>query len=264
MTIKVNKAVAKAMTRRYLATPSLSVAALCREFGYTRTVTIRVLEAHGVQIRKHTELKKPLVPQALKLAKAGWTDDEIASQLGVCRATVSNWKRAAGVSGKIGRRGCPEEIRERAIRLVIEQGWSASRAAKEVGYSEISVRRWIRSAGLGTGKPGPKRSTVLFQKAIDLATSTNWPPRKIAEHIGATEPTIRRWLREAGVELSATHPKARAPDKVVARAVELYDKHGLSVREVAVRIGRPSSTVWTWINAAGVIRQPVSKRQHSQ
>ncbi|MEU6959385.1 helix-turn-helix domain-containing protein [Streptomyces chrestomyceticus] len=260
MTIQVSDKVAKAMKRRYQASPTLPIAALCREFGYTRRVVVRTLEAQGVQIRKHTELKKPLAPQALKLAKAGWTDNEIASQLGVCRATVCNWRRAAGVPGKRGPRGCPKKTRERAIHLVIEQGWSTSRAAKEVGYSEISVKRWIRSSGLGTSKPGPKRSAVQFQKTIDLATSTNWPPSKIAEHIGVTDRTIRRWLAEAGVELSSPH----ASDKVVERAVELYDKHGLSVRKVAARIGRPNSTVWTWLNAAGVIRQHDSKRQHSR
>ncbi|MEU7148515.1 helix-turn-helix domain-containing protein [Streptomyces sp. NPDC045456] len=264
MKIEVNDAVALAMKRRYQGTPTLPIAALCREFGYSRKVVVRVLKAHGVKIRKHTELKKPLVPQALNLAKAGWTSDEIARHLGVSRATVSIWRRTAGVSGQSGRRGCPKEIRQQAIHLVVEQGRSTSEVAKKIGYSEVSVRRWIRSSGLGDNKPGPKRSPALIKEAIDLSTRTNWPPSKIAKNIGVSEQTIRKWLREAGIKLTPTHPNSRAPDKIIQRAVELYDKQGLSVREAAARIGRPRSTVWTWISDAGVIRQRVPNRQKSQ
>ncbi|MFI9228950.1 helix-turn-helix domain-containing protein [Streptomyces rimosus] len=262
MTIEVDAVVAKAMKRRYQATPTLPVAALCREFGYKQRVVVRVLKAQGVQIRKRADLNKPLAQQALKLVKEGRTSGEIASQLGVSRATVSRWRKEAGVSGNAGRRGCPKEIRQRAIYLAVEKGWPTSRVAKEVGYSEVSVRRWVRKSGPGSSKPGPKRSPALFQKAIDLAANNTWPTSKIAENVGVSSATIRRWLREAGVALPQTLPKSRTPRELVQQAIELYDKHKLPLEEVATKIGRPKSTVWTWISAAGVARQRVPKSRH--
>ncbi|MEU7149757.1 helix-turn-helix domain-containing protein [Streptomyces sp. NPDC045456] len=248
------------MKRRYQGTPTLSVAALCREFGYSRKVVVRVLKEQGVRIREHTERNKLLVQQALTLTAAGWSCEKIARHLGVSAGTVSYWRRAAGISVGTGPGGCPQEVKQRVIRLAVDRGWSTSKIAAEVGCSETSVRRWVRNSGKEkqTPKPGPKRSDLLFQKVIDLSASAS--VREIVREVGLSEQTVRRWLREAGLTASPAPPGSRQPDDLASLAVELY-KDGLSTRKVAEKIGQPHSNVRYWISNAGVMRQRAASRR---
>ena len=75
------------------------------------------------------------------------------------------------------RREFSVEYKKEIIKLVTEQGRKATHVAKEIGVSEVSVRRWVKEYGAhgdnafpGKGKlrPDDEELRLLKKKMADL------------------------------------------------------------------------------------------------
>ena len=83
---------------------------------------------------------------AAKLIESGMTYAEVAGRFGVSGQTVRRWAQAAGVrSMATGGRSWPEATRAAAVKMVAD-GMSCREAAKRVGVSKDTVRRWAKAA----------------------------------------------------------------------------------------------------------------------
>ncbi len=49
------------------------------------------------------------------------------------------------------RKRCPEELRERSVRLVFESGRPIAQVAKDLGVGPQSLRTWVRQAEADAG-----------------------------------------------------------------------------------------------------------------
>lgn len=119
--------------------------------------------------------------QRLDLYHRGLNDGQIAAQVGVSRATISNWRKSRGLSANI-ERAKPGEDRSPLRRLLHELGWGAKSIAREEGVHLQTVREWrkrhaIEPSGIGkrTTRRGRARQLRNLQRRVISAVGTRLP-----------------------------------------------------------------------------------------
>ena len=90
---------------------------------------------------------------------------------------------------------------------------SAERVAEEFGVSPTTAKKWLAIQGLGEkridGKAGSAQSLALF--------NDGWSVPRIAKELGATQDSIRNWLRAAGCDLSDHFSRMSHQEKIAWR-----------------------------------------------
>ncbi len=140
--------------------------------------------------------------------------------------------------------------RERIVRVILAQQLSVQTAARQVGLSERSVRKWLarfRSegvAGLADRSSRPQRSpraTPAAQVAVVLALRRlRLPGFQIARQSGLSRATVSRLLRRHGLaRLSALEP---APAVVRSQRQHPGELLHFDIKKLG-RIVRPSHRV---------------------
>ena len=141
--------------------------------------------------------------RALELSQQGWKQKDIAAALGVQPSAVSQWLKAARMSGAgkeaLRRRkasGAPRRLSQEQTEQVpalLEQGaeafgfrgdlWTASRVAQVirrtfgVSYSERHTRRLLHEIGWSVQKP-EKKAVQRDEAAIQTWRNERWPALK--------------------------------------------------------------------------------------
>jgi transposase len=90
---------------------------------------------------------------------------------------------------------------------------SAQRVAQEFGVSTSTAAKWLAEQGLVEkridGKAGSKQAVALFGKGSSVP--------KIAEALGATQDSVRNWLKAAGCDLSDYFARMSHEEKIAWR-----------------------------------------------
>jgi len=145
---------------------------------------------------KATILNYARLPQALRLAaskdavarvRAGENATTVAKAFGTTLALVNSWvkrdtegtlgKRLHDdkVTGRVDHRNLPNAVREAGRKLALEKiknGNTITKTARELGTSQLSVRRWMESDELGfTGYAKRGRKAHSTEVATDVATT---------------------------------------------------------------------------------------------
>jgi transposase len=87
---------------------------------------------------------------------------------------------------------------------VIMQG-SAQRVAEHFGWSPSKANKFLKRAGLMQDRPSSKKQG---EEAMRLFKS-GWSVPRITEHLEVNQDSVRNWLKERGVELSAVSHTTR-------------------------------------------------------
>jgi transposase-like protein len=75
------------------------------------------------------------------------------------------------VSKKYGTKGYPAELREKAVNLVTERGYTIQQVAEQLGCSQESVRRW-KEAKMQKSDPEPAPSTFFPYRLVGVSSMT--------------------------------------------------------------------------------------------
>ena len=144
-----------------------------------------------------TILNYATLPQALRLAasadavarvKAGESANEVAKAFGTTLALVNSWVKrdAEGTLGKrlhddkvtdrIDHRNLPDAVREAGRKMAlkkVKEGNGIAKTARELGTSQLSVRRWMESEEQGFNgyaKRGRKARVIEAETSIEVTS----------------------------------------------------------------------------------------------
>jgi transposase len=97
------------------------------------------------------------------------------------------------------RKKYPDELRERATRLVMESGRPIAHVAQDLGVHKEALRTWVRQAEADTGKRRD-RLTMVEREEIRALRKENTELRRANEILKAASAYFAR-------ELDPTRPK---------------------------------------------------------
>ncbi len=155
------------------------------------------------------------------------TDDGPSARLSCAPADLARlqqWVRAATAPRRL-------ILRSRIVLLLLD-GRSQMRAARELGVSRETVGRWERRFAIGGAdaltrdRPGrgrrPGRNAAHVARVLDAlgrAPVGTWTTRGLAEHLGISAATVQRiWSEHAGAgarRVTAGHVLDRRGDPIV-------------------------------------------------
>ena len=120
----------------------------------------------GLVPRRRSRTARPLKPAQVEALIAGYragrSMQELASEFGIDRRTVSTYLRRAGV---VVRRGDLDHEQSVEAARLYEAGWSSEQLAERFGVSADNVLKVLRCAGVvirpRRGGPSPKRAVRI-------------------------------------------------------------------------------------------------------
>ncbi len=146
--------------------------------------------------------------RAAELLRSGWTQAEVARELGVHRQSVSRWQLALAESGRKG------------LKKAGRAGRKPKLSAEDLQRIERELKRGPERLGYDTGLWTIPRVADLIERHCGVAYSSSqvwrilrrlgWTPqRPTGRALERDEAAIRRWKRERWPQLKKT-PRADA------------------------------------------------------
>lgn len=102
-----------------------------------------------------------------------------------------------------------DRAREIAVRLY-QGGASINMAAKAVGVTGPTVRRWLDAAGVPVRYSRPTYPAAMRDEAVQLYLSREMSAKGVAQEMGLRAFTVKQWLTDAGVIRSQSEAAALA------------------------------------------------------
>lgn len=122
------------------------------------------------------------------LAREGWTDAEIAAELGMSARTVADWRKRSGIAP--GRFRRMEMIRDR-IADMRARGMTNGQIAEEMGVSKAAISSRVYKHGLAQPRASQERERIIAMHAEGASQ------RAIARALRCARGTILRVIEEA-------------------------------------------------------------------
>lgn len=210
---------------------------------------------HGVSRREATALARRY--------RAGESIVALAASTGIGAKRVSAALRSVGVVPTIGRMTLlPRRV---LVDGYLRRGQSADALAAELGCSSQKVRDDLRRHGLTLR---PQRQTAAGLDALGddglrrLYVEERLSLAEIAERAGCSRAAVGKRLRQAGITARPRGGRARPLDEsdVADRIRDLYVEQGLSVVEIARRLGRSRDWVVARLDRYGMARPGWQKK----
>jgi transposase-like protein len=215
------------MVRLYQA--GATVSEIARELGYATSTVDRHLSGAGIKWRPRSPVTGEQLGEMVRLYQSGANGPEIAREFGYATATVRKHLRAAGV--QLRPRGSPKGTRqltpearaalaalhrrryddeperygaptaEERSRMVgkYAEGATMRKIAREFGYAEDTVSKYLRAAGVNMrvrGVSPEERSTMvrLYQSGASttkIAAATGYSHTTVINHLHAARVKMR-------------------------------------------------------------------------
>jgi transposase len=187
---------------------------------------------------------------------------ETARLFNVTLSTVYGWAKQLGIPprgryvphSKRGPHTRTAKLRKKAIPLLKDPAWTNQQIAQKLGISEGTVSKMRKELGI----PLPR----IPQKWLDRRPQLEDKSITIAKRLGEKRPTVVRWMKYMGMDISQ-YP--REPyrngcdiDRAQARRTAvrlLIEAHELSYGEIAQRFGVSIAMVEKWARIMGVSRK---------
>ncbi|MEW6477431.1 MAG: hypothetical protein AB1679_34700 [Actinomycetota bacterium] len=210
---------------------------------------------HGVSRREATALARRY--------RAGESIVALAASTGIGAKRVSAALRSVGVVPTVGRMTLlPRRV---LVDGYLRRGQSADALAAELGCSSQKVRDDLRRHGL-TLRPQAQTAPGLDALGDDglrrLYVEERLSLAEIGERAGCSRAAVGKRLRQAGITARPRGGRARPLDEsdVADRLRDLYVERGLSVLEVARRLGRSRDWVIARLDRYGLPRRGWQKK----
>ncbi|WP_225964016.1 hypothetical protein [Nonomuraea angiospora] len=145
--------------RRYA---SNSIRGLAESLGVAPVTAKRWLRAAGIELhpvvkRGPEPMRCPVSVEELGRRYASTTVRGLAASLGVSSSTAKRWLREAGIGNRPGGRGGKERIDMAVLIARYEGGEGLMSLGRAYGRDKVTVRRWLRDAGVELRGPGRPR-----------------------------------------------------------------------------------------------------------
>ena len=191
--------------------------------------------------------------KVLKLHGEGITLSEIAQRLGL---TVGAVRYHLPKNPQV--RASAKE-RQLAVRLYA-QGRTQEEIGAELGFSGASVGQWLRAAGVVARTAGPAGHAQSTRRAAAARYRKGEGIAKISADLNVSGPTVRKWIRQAGVALRPRRNKNRSQDTTSRDTIESWamaHDNGQSITQLARDYGTTKRTVSKLLKLHGFdVRKP--------
>jgi len=261
-----------------------SITDIAETCGCSTTTARRWIHKHGIETRGSGGAPVPdkrlTDPQWLRNQyKEQWqSPSEIAEECDCSAQAVRSWldkheieRRSPAERRATDRRLTdPEWVREQYV----EEKKSANDIAQECGCGDHAVYNWLDRHGIETRsdseaaelRAGPDNKVVYKQLSDFEWLNKQYAEKKrstlgIAEELGCSASTVRRWLRKHEIELRTYCGSAenRAPDERLTDGDwlrEQYISERRSAYGIAEDCGCSDSAVYDWLDRHGIDVQP--------
>ena len=188
-----------------------NVSRVAREIGIDRSTlrnwVIAYEKKHGIQIINTKNIQSPKKTHTSKnrlrainlVIEYGGNVSKAAKKLGIPDPTLRSWvieyEKEHGV--QIRNKQSSDEVRLRAVELVIEFGGNVSKAARELGIQHQTLRNWVIAYEKEHGvQIRNKRYSDEFKLyAVNLVVKFKGNIARTAKKLGISKSTLRRWVR---------------------------------------------------------------------
>lgn len=240
----------------------VSISEIARRVDFAYSVVHRTID-EKVGVRRQPKLPVEATAAIAERYRAGATVDGLATDFSVSNTTIRAHLRAAGVPIRPRGFGTEPEVVDRMIALYTE-GHTLDRVAELTHASPTGVASALRRRGVKTRRPGGSRPGTqglalqpeLERQVVELYERGR-SMRQIAEQLPLSSTAVRGVLVRHGVPIRPPYITytvvQRVPDEWLRNVVELYES-GLTVEQVAERIGRTYNTAHHHLQRAGVLR----------
>ena len=201
----------------------------------------------------HGRKSLPPEEEALQMIREGISGAEVAKRIGVSQTTVSNWRNAAGLSGKRGGRAKntphhstrPHDpgIKEEALQM-IRDGITGVEVAKRLGVHKGTVRKWRKAAGL-TGNSGqtPGGGTSPLKEEGLQMIRDGISGAEVARRLGVHRGTVSNWRKSA--DLSGVDGREYHSVEQENNVIDLL-RDGKSQAEISRTTGIGAKKISAW------------------
>lgn len=147
----------------------------------------------------------------IRMVQSGATYQEVALELNVCRGTVGEWCRIAGV-----RVGTQFSVEERAGAVDrVRGGASYIDVARDLGTSGSIVAKWCKRVGvespIGTLRSRPAKE--IQEEAIALVAAGD-SYRSATRKLHIRSGTVAEWCNRVGVKSTFVEPPLSVPQEI--------------------------------------------------
>jgi len=141
----------------------------------------------------------------LELYEKGYSDREIADEVGVARSAICVWRQRNNLEGNAKQGGVEgDRLSEENIQLrlsMIEQGLSDGEIAEQLGITKSAFTIWRNKRGIPPNRPrGGQRLPKNMQKRRIELYKRGFSDREIAEKIGISKSGVQRWRKREGIK----------------------------------------------------------------
>lgn len=246
----------------------LPVAAIAERAGYSRSGVYKLMREHALTAvpRPPDPAEEQLATECGRLYRQGLTLRAIARRVG----RGEQWVRArvldAGVPLRCGG-PTPVVVGRHALREAIAGGASVAEIAERFNRSTTVVRGWLRAAGIERPAPRVRRGPQLPLLDADvlrrLYVDERFVIAEIATQLGVSADRIRTGLIAAGIprRRPGHRDDVPAPPTITAKQLRvLYVRGGLSMVEVAAKLGTSDTRVRAALDRHGIAARPYTRR----
>lgn len=110
------------------------------------------------------------------------------------RTSCSNYKSI--MESKLMTNAYSNDVREKAIKMCLEDGMSVYSVANELGVADTTVSRWVRRHKMTMADNAVQDTDDLKTRAIILIKEKLYPISRTAKELGVPMESVRDWLRE--------------------------------------------------------------------
>lgn len=173
------------------------------------------------------------------------TFEEIASELGVTRQTISNWAREASIPRSKLRKRATKKEKDRAINMCRDTEMSYEEIGKFFKRHGTTIRKWCIEAGVvgkrDIGKPSAESIAKKRKRARELCnTHPDLSFVEIGRRVGASGKAIKNWCK--GIR----KVKPRTPPGSKEAAFQLFLTTNLPDYRIGEEVGVSGRTIGKW------------------
>ena len=180
--------------------------------------------------------------ECIEMLKSGVEKKVVCESLGVDRATINRFLKITGNEQYIGESKKKIDLNAEDIEACIEKGYSLAQAARSLGVSEASVRKYADEFMLVFKTTDYKTVYNFLDSKIDeikLKHASGMTFKAIREELRVSPACWSVWMRRSGLHEIRTMDEARKKEIEIKTLLT----NGLSVKQISIALHIKQSIV---------------------
>src|SRR6266700_837518 len=255
----------EAEVRKYIK-QNMSVPEIARKIGRPAPTIYTVLQRLDIPFKRVKDTGRRLRnPETLALeaevrsySEQGLTAPEIAKRTGRHETTIQRIHRRLHIPLQPRRKSPQTLALEAEVRSYSEQGLTAPEIAKRTGrpgrtiygvLQRLRIPRNLMGAAVHSGKSPETRA---LEAEVRVYIEQDMTVAEIAKRTGRPVQTIYHIFRRFGILFTRALRRKSPETRALEAEVRSYSEQGLTAPEIAGKIGRPRTTIYSILSRLGI------------